>query len=153
MVMQELIEALRLRLEEMKCPGCNGSGLDLRGAIPQPQGGPCGTCHGTGGDPAYTELLEVVRKKCFCHGIHEDYHHEACDGQGYYTRSWLVMPKGALAGSIVTAVENMSGPKHWKMVDKFWALFSPGESVLEGWSSPDPDLAALTALSEALGVG
>lgn len=30
------------------CSTCNGSGLDLRGCPPQPQGGPCTDCNGSG---------------------------------------------------------------------------------------------------------
>ena len=30
------------------CEDCGGSGMELRGSIPQPQGGECSTCVGTG---------------------------------------------------------------------------------------------------------
>ena len=31
-----------------KCQSCGGSGMELRGSPPQPQGGECSDCHGTG---------------------------------------------------------------------------------------------------------
>ena len=33
---------------EAKCQSCGGSGMELRGSPPQPQGGECSDCHGTG---------------------------------------------------------------------------------------------------------
>lgn len=38
------------------CPDCGGSGLDLRGCPPQPQGGPCWSCKGSGSVRRFPKL-------------------------------------------------------------------------------------------------
>lgn len=112
----------------------------------------CLKCNGSGRipNPAYAGLLEVLSQRCdnrrfadpSLTSLLKDYPDHfnscpACHGTNRVTRSWEGCRPGALAGALFRAT-----------VDLNW--FSPR---LMGWylySKSDPDLAAVTAVMEAL---
>ena len=114
-------------------------------------------------DPAYDGLREVVREiepcdHVCCSNCVTGPNCEA-DPDSYSTRSWEGMPKGALAGALFHAwgdnphlVEvacRAAGESyaHVRVIRDRWFVAFVGEIITD---SPDPDLAAATALFEAL---
>ena len=151
------IEALRLRLEEEKCPAIQyRRGEDSNAHDDE---GPLCICHGTGLNPEYAALLEVVAEKCCaCNGVgsHKayppggDYRSECkvCKGANFITRSWEGMPPTgkALEGSLYHGLHCL-----WRETNDNRLLIYlealRGDLIDIG----DTRLAAVQAVSEALG--
>ena len=126
--LQPLLGELGVVLEGKKCKGCGGMASDPR------TGYVCPTCHGTGEDPAYDGLREVVTKPKYS-SRHRQYLP--------VTRNWSGMPKGALKGAIEWALISTAVPGIvW---ENFLAYHSESPEVPD-----DDDLAAVKAVLEAL---
>ena len=110
----ETLAEIRVLAEEKKCFPHN---VHMPGDDPNP---PCPACNGSGVDPAYTALLDVVRVECECHGnyrgdsfLHLAKSYQDCKGTGYVDRDWSWLPIGALWGSLEAAMKAI--PVQWNI--------------------------------------
>lgn len=140
----EQLAKLREKVEQEKCPECGGDHIPC--LVPG-QVWTCPHCHGTGLNPDYDALLEVVVEK-----------QEMRGGTTYwYPRSWEGKLDGELEGALIKAVirirddtPSMAESDVWK---EQWERWNDVLEKLIGlmWKPVDTREAAVAAVREAVG--